>query len=772
MKKLVVGILAHVDAGKTTLSEGILYISGTLKNLGRVDHCNAFLDNNQIERQRGITIFSKQAIFNWKNTQFTLLDTPGHVDFSSEMERTLQVLDCAILVISGTDGIQAHTQTLWNLLKQHKIPTAIFINKMDLAHNDKSTLINQLKEQFNDNCIDFSSDDDISEQIAMCSESLLEQYLAGQVISQKQISNLITSRELFPCFFGSALLLDGIQSLLDCLDCYFDEPTYSDEFSAKIFKISRDSSDNRLTYMKITGGSLSVRTMLKGNGWQEKVNQIRLYSGEKYKTCDTVYAGQVCSVTGLSNSQAGEIIGINQTPIKPVLQPVLTYRVNIPKNCDSHTMLKYLKQLQEEEPMLKTVWNETLQEIHIQLMGEVQLEILTQIIKERFDLDVSFDTGKIVYRETISNAVIGVGHFEPLRHYAEVHLMIEPNKNGDGIQVDTICSQDLLDTNWQRLILTHVLEKNPVGVLTGSPLTDVKITLIAGKAHLKHTEGGDFRQATYRAIRQGLMKAQSVLLEPYYSFRLEVPTENVGRAMTDIQQMNGTFDTPESFSEYSVLTGTAPVSKMRSYLSEVTAYTKGKGRLFCTVKGYYRCHNAEEVIKQIGYDPEHDTENTADSVFCSHGAGFNVKWNEVSNYQHLHPETPLDTDKNADYEPVLTQKRYSLNEIDDKEIEEIFVKTYGQIKNRSYDAFASAKKTPRRTELSDETLSRIKADDYLLVDGYNIIFAWDELNEIAKDDLSSARTSLIRILSNFQGMRKCRLILVFDAYKVKVTQEA
>lgn len=761
MKKLVIGILAHVDAGKTTLSEAMLYISGKLKTLGRVDHGNAFLDTAELEKLRGITIFSKQAVFDWKNTEFTLLDTPGHVDFSAEMERTLQVLDSAILVINATDGIQGHTQTLWNLLKQHQIPTAIFINKMDLPNMGKESLLNELKTRFSDNCIDFTSEN-LFEQIAMCSDDVLDEYLNTNTISENQICDLIKNRGLFPCFFGSALSANGVDALLDSLNTYFYQPSYPTEFGAKIFKISRDNAGNRLTHVKITGGSLSVRTLLKSDDWEEKVSQIRLYSGDKFKTIDTAYAGQICTLTGLSMSASGEGLGIESKSKPPVLQPVLTYRVIIPQNSDAHTMLGYLKQLEEEDPMLHVVWND--KEIHVQLMGEVQLEILTEVLHERFGITTSFDTGHIVYRETIKKPVIGVGHFEPLRHYAEAHLLLEPLENGKGIQIDTKCNPDSLDINWQRLILTHILETTHIGVLTGSPITDIKITLIAGKAHLKHTEGGDFRQATYRAIRQGLMQAENVLLEPYYSFTLEVPTEMVGRAMTDIQKMHGEFEPSDTGIEYTVLTGTVPVATMRNYQTELAAYTKGKGKLFCTLKGYYPCHNTDEVIEQIGYDAEHDTAHPADSVFCSHGAGFNVKWNEVAQYQHLHPEINLNPEKET--QTTVHKSRYTSNATD-KEIEEIFVKTYGEIKNRSYDAFHSSRKTPKRTDLSIETLSRIKADDYLLVDGYNIIFAWDELNEIAKDDLSAARSALIRILSNFQGMRKCRLILVFDAYKVK-----
>ena len=761
MKKLVIGILAHVDAGKTTLSEAMLYISGKLKTLGRVDHGNAFLDTAELEKLRGITIFSKQAIFDWKNTEFTLLDTPGHVDFSAEMERTLQVLDSAILVINATDGIQGHTQTLWNLLKQHQIPTAIFINKMDLPNMGKESLLNELKTRFSDNCIDFTNEN-LFEQIAMCSDDVLDEYLNTNSISENQICDLVKNRGLFPCFFGSALSADGVDALLDSLDTYFYQPSFPAEFGAKIFKISRDNAGNRLTHVKITGGSLSVRTLLKGDDWEEKVNQIRLYSGDKFKTIDTVYSGQICTLTGLSMSASGEGLGIESKSKPPVLQPVLTYRVVIPQNSDAHTMLGYLKQLEEEDPMLHVVWND--KEIHVQLMGEVQLEILTEVLHERFGITTSFDTGHIVYRETIKKPVIGVGHFEPLRHYAEAHLLLEPLENGKGIQIDTKCSPDSLDINWQRLILTHILETTHIGVLTGSPISDVKITLIAGKAHLKHTEGGDFRQATYRAIRQGLMQAENVLLEPYYSFTLEVPNEMVGRAMTDIQKMYGEFEPSGTGLEYTILTGTCPVATMRNYQTELAAYTKGKSKLFCTLKGYYPCHNTDEVIEQIGYDAEHDTAHPADSVFCSHGAGFNVKWNKVAEYQHLHPEINLNPQ--TETKTTVHKSRYTSNATD-KEIEEIFVKTYGEIKNRSYDAFHSSRKMPKRTELSTETLSRIKADDYLLVDGYNIIFAWDELNEIAKDDLSAARAALIRILSNFQGMRKCKLILVFDAYKVK-----
>lgn len=764
MKKLSIGILAHVDAGKTTLSEAILYLCGKIKSLGRVDHKNTFFDNFELEKSRGITIFSKYTFFNWKNTSFTLIDTPGHVDFSPEMERTLQILDAAILIISATDGIQSHTKTLWQLLEQNKIPTLIFINKIDLPNNGKISLINEIKKNFNDNCIDFKCDKQtFFEQIAVCSENLLEKYLNNKEISKNDISQLIHKRQIFPCFFGCALhSQDDIKNILNCLDEYFLEPIHDKDFGAIVFKITRDNAGNRLTHMKITSGSLSVRTLIKDNDWQEKITQIRIYEGNKYKTCDIVYAGQICAVTGLSKALSGDGLGTqNKNHFKNIINPVLRYRVC--GNHNSHTVLKCLKQLEEEDPTLKITWDNKLNEIYVNLMGNVQIEILTDIIKTRFGLNINFDEGNILYYETIKSKVVGVGHFEPLKHYAEVHLLIEPLPCGSGIQIDNICLTDELDTNWQKLILSHIIQENHTGVLTNSPITDVKITLICGKAHLKHTEGGDFRQATCRAIRQGLMKAQSILLEPYYSFKIEVENDKVGKVMTDIKRMNGEFNSPICNGETSILTGDAPVYTMIKYPLELTSYTNGKGKIFLNIKGYFPCHNADDIIKQKNYNPENDPKNTPDSIFCSHGAGFNVKWNEVYKYQHLHPQ--IEKTNNILYTNKI---QYPSNNktTNEKEIEEIFIKTYGPIKNRSYDAFKSSKKAPKRTELCDETLSRIKPDDYLLVDGYNIIFSWDELNEISKDDLSAARSSLIRILSNFQGMKKCKIILVFDAYNV------
>ena len=764
MKKMVIGILAHVDAGKTTLSEGLLYQAGSVRKLGRVDHGDAFLDTDSLERARGITILAKQAEFTYGDTAFTLLDTPGHVDFSAETERTLQVLDAAVLVVSGTDGVQGHTQTLWRLLERHHIPTFLFVNKMDLAGSDRAARLEELRTRLSDGCVDCSADVEDSardENIAMCDEALLEQYLEHGSVNENDIVRLVAARRLFPCYFGAALRLDGIDALLDGLARFGPQPVYPDAFGARVFKIARDEQGNRLTYLKVTGGVLRVKDTVGDTG--EKVNQIRIYSGVKYQTVNEAPAGTVCAVTGLTQTHPGQGLGEESMGVAPVLEPVLTYRVVLPDGCDAHTMLGHLRQLEDEDPMLRVVWNETLGELHVQLMGEVQLEVLTQRMQERFGLAVSFDSGNIVYKETIAAPVLGVGHFEPLRHYAEAHLLLEPGERGSGMQYATCCSTDTLDVNWQRLILTHLAEKTHVGVLTGAPMTDLKITLLAGRAHLKHTEGGDFRQATYRAVRQGLMQAQSILLEPYYAFRLEVPAENVGRAMTDIQRMSGSFEPPETVGEEAVLTGTAPVATMRGYWTEVTAYTKGRGRLICTLAGYEPCHNADEVVAASGYDPERDVDNPPDSVFCAHGAGYNVKWNEVPAHQHVDPGVRLEEPE----EPEVQAPRppSSRPAVDDKELEEIFVRTYGPIKNRGFDAFRSAKK--RKEAPEGEYLTRIRPDDYLLVDGYNIIFAWDELTSIAKGDLPAARAMLLNILSNFQGVRKCHLIVVFDAYKVK-----
>ena len=769
MKRLVIGILAHVDAGKTTLSEALLYQTGAVKKLGRVDHRNAFLDTFALERERGITIFSKQAELTLPDTAVTLLDTPGHVDFSAEMERTLQVLDYAVLVVSGTDGVQAHTETLWKLLARHNIPTFVFVNKMDIQSTDRAALLGELKSRLDAGCVDFGAPDSMAEEIAMCDEALLERFLESGQIEDREIAALVHSRKVFPCYFGSALKLEGVQELLDGIDRYACPPEYDAAFGARVFKIARDGQGNRLSYLKITGGSLAVRTQLEGEedgGWQEKVNQIRIYSGEKYQTIERAESGMVCAVTGLTHTRPGMGLGREAGAMPPVLEPVLSYRVVLPEDCDAHVMLQNLRQLEEEDPQLRVVWNERLSEIHLQLMGEVQLEILTRLIAERFGVDVAFDEGSIVYKETIAAPVIGIGHFEPLRHYAEVHLLIEPAERGTGVQLASACPTDALDLNWQRLVLTHLAEKTHLGVLTGAPLTDVKITLLAGRAHVKHTEGGDFREATYRAVRNGLMQAESVLLEPYYAFRLELPDACVGRAMNDIQRMDGTFDAPQQQGDSTVLTGTAPVAAMRNYWTEVAAYTKGRGRLSCTANGYAPCHNAAQVIEAAGYDAEHDTENTADSVFCSHGAGHVVRWDEVRAHAHVDSGVRLEEDEPEEPPvPVRRGAAPSSGLDDDKELRALFERTYGPIKDRGFEAFQqSRKKAPTLEQLY---VTRIRADDYLLVDGYNIVFAWDELREIAAADINAAREALINILSNYQGVRKCHLIVVFDAYKVK-----
>ena len=768
MKRLVIGILAHVDAGKTTLSEALLYQTGALKKLGRVDHRDAFLDTFALERERGITIFSKQAELMLQDTAVTLLDTPGHVDFSAEMERTLQVLDCAILVVSGTDGVQAHTATLWRLLARHHIPTFLFINKMDIQSADRAAVLAELKSRLDEGCIDFGAPDSMAEEIAVCDESVLERFLECGQVEAREISALVAARKVFPCYFGSALKLDGVEELLSGLDRYMQPPQYGADFGARVFKIARDGQGNRLSYLKITGGSLSVRTQLTGQadgGWQEKVNQIRIYSGEKYQTVERAESGMVCAVTGLTHTRPGMGLGCEAGAMPPVLEPVLNYRVDLPEGCDAHAMLQNLRLLEEEDPQLRVVWNERLGEIHLQLMGEVQLEILTRLIAERFGVEVAFDEGSIVYKETIAAPVIGIGHFEPLRHYAEVHLLLEPGERGSGIRLDTACSTDMLDLNWQRLVLTHLAEKVHLGVLTGAPVTDIKITLLAGRAHIKHTEGGDFREATYRAVRNGLMQAESVLLEPYYAFRLELPDDCVGRAMNDIQRMDGTFDPPEQQDGGTVLTGTAPVAAMRNYWTEVAAYSKGRGRLSCVANGYAPCHNVAQVIDAIGYEAERDTENPADSVFCSHGAGHVVRWDEVREYAHVDSGVRLEQEaeeQEAAYRPAASA---GTGLEDDRELRALFERTYGPIKDRGFEAFQQSRK--KAATLEQLYVTRIRADDYLLVDGYNIIFAWDELREIAAADINAARETLINVLSNYQGVRKCHLIVVFDAYKVK-----
>lgn len=769
-KKICLGILAHVDAGKTTLSEAMLYLSGAIRNLGRVDKKDAYLDNYALERERGITIFSKQARFTWKNLGITLLDTPGHVDFSAEMERTLQVLDYAVLVVSGADGVQGHTETLWKLLKRHGIPVFLFVNKMDQPGTDKETLIVNIRERLSDNCIDFTGewDDDFYESLAMCEDTLLENYLETGSVEKEDMIRLIAERKAFPVYFGAALKLEGIEALLDGLLEYTKAPRYVFDFGAKVFKISRDSQGTRLTHLKVTGGSLKVRDLLKGEkegeAWEEKINQIRLYSGEKFETVQEAAAGTVCTVTGLTKTYPGQGLGEEMLSEKPYLEPVLTYRLLLPDGVNVNEVMGKLRQLEEEEPELHIVWEETLQEIQVQLMGEVQIEVLKTVILDRFGLGVRFGNGNIIYKETIENTVEGIGHYEPLRHYSEVHLLLEPGEQGSGMTFCTDCSEDLLDKNWQRLILTHLEEKKHVGVLTGSEITDMKISVIGGRAHLKHTEGGDFRQSTYRAVRQGLMKAKSVLLEPFYEFRLEIPGECLGRAMTDVEKMFGKCDPPEIGTEMAVLTGKAPVAVMRDYQMEVIAYSKGRGRLTCTPGGYAPCHNAEEVIAVIGYDPEMDLKNPAGSVFCAQGAGYYVPWDEVDEMAHV--ETAYSQMKKQI--PVINAPKssgFGNTAVDDKELDAIFTRTYGESKRkktyesapREWNYSPSPAKPRKKTEAVTE---------YLLVDGYNIVFAWEELNELAKVNIEAARGRLMDILCNYQGYRGCTLILVFDAYKV------
>lgn len=784
-KKLVIGILAHVDAGKTTLSESMLYQSGSIRKLGRVDKGDAFLDTYELERERGITIFSKQAQLSIDDLQITLLDTPGHVDFSAEMERTLQVLDYAILVISGADGVQGHTETLWKLLERYHIPVFLFINKMDQNGTDEAALMNELKKRLDENCVDFSQTDtdELNESIAMCSEALLEQYLESGEIEDTQIRNLIRKRNLFPCYFGSALKVTGVDEFMRGIMNYTEVATESEEakFGAKVYKISRDDQGNRLTYIKVTSGCLKVKDLLSGRDrrkekdWEEKINQIRIYSGAKFETVNQAERGIICAVTGLSQTYPGEGLGIERDSDIPILEPVLTYQIQLPEDCEVHSMLEKLRQLEEEEPLLHIIWNEKLGEIYAQIMGEVQIEVLKSLIWERFHVRIEFGKGNIVYKETIRQPVEGVGHFEPLRHYAEVHLLLEPAEAGTGLHFFSNCSQDTLDLNWQRLILTHLEEKEHCGVLTGSAITDMHITLITGKAHQKHTEGGDFRQATYRAVRQGLKKAESILLEPYYSYRLEVPADMVGRAMTDIQRMNGSFDTPLQDGESAILTGSAPVVTMRDYQTEVISYTKGRGRLSCTLEGYKPCHNQEEVVKEVGYDSERDLDNPTGSVFCAHGAGFVVKWDEVENYMHL--QSTLESKESLDEElifPTAAARRAStyleMTEEDRKELDAMV-----EASRRKREA--ARKSYAYRKDFSNEKIAvnsstksysnKKKQKEYLLVDGYNIIFAWEELNELAQVNMDAARGCLQDVLCNYQGIKKCELILVFDAYKVE-----
>ncbi len=784
LKHICIGILAHVDAGKTTLSEGLLYTSGMIRNLGRVDRQDAFLDTDVMERERGITIFSKQAVLKLPELTVTLLDTPGHADFSAEMERTLQVLDYAILVISGADGVQGHTKTLWHLLNKYKIPVFLFINKMDQPGTDAALRLAELKQQLSDNCVSFERTDTegFYEEAAMCSEEALETFLKNGSIGKNIICRMIAERKLFPCYFGSALKLTGVEAFLQGICGFTMEKAYPAAFGAKVFKIARDESGNRLTYLKVTGGSLKVKTLLSNASaeiqnpddiWEEKVNQIRIYSGEKYEAAAEAPAGAVCAVTGLTKTYAGEGLGIEAASAEPVLEPLLTYRILLPEDCDAAQVLPKLRQLEEEEPQLHLIWNEVHQEILVQVMGEVQTEILKRQIYDRYGIGIAFDTGHILYKETIADTVEGVGHFEPLRHYAEVHLLLEPLERGSGIVCAADCSEDILDKNWQRLILTHLEEKEHIGVLTGSAITDIKITLTAGRAHQKHTEGGDFRQATYRAVRQGLKQAQSVLLEPFYEYRLEVPEGTVGRAMTDIEMRRGTMEGPEIQNGTAVLTGKAPVALFCEYAKEVAAYTKGSGKLFLSYGGYDVCHNPEEVIAQIGYDSEADSENPTGSVFCAHGAGFLVEWNRVPEFMHV--ESVL-TKKSMEAVSVFrtdTRNTYKEEEwLAAEEVDAILAKTFDanrrdkSLPKKGYKTSKRvvskrAESTPYRAAKKEEP-----KEEYLLVDGYNIIHAWKELKELSDTNMDGARGKLLDILSDYQGMKKCHLIVVFDAYRV------
>mgnify|MGYP004641831365 FL=1 len=817
MKKLVVGILAHVDSGKTTLSEAMLYTAGKIRKLGRVDHKDAYLDTDVQERERGITIFSKQAVFTYDGMEITLLDTPGHVDFSAEMERTLQVLDYAILVINGMDGVQSHTDTLWKLLKRYEIPTFIFVNKMDMEGTDKDAVFQNIRKKLDGDCVDFSSGDR-DEQIAMADERLLDTYLDSGTVETEDIIEAILDRKIFPCFWGSALKLSGVQELLDAMNTYMVMPAYNAEFGGRIFKISRDAKGERLTYMKVTGGSLKCREQIEGT--EGKVNQIRIYSGARYETVEEAPAGMVCAVTGLGETSAGQGVGCEQGNMFAGLEPVLSYKVSYPEDKDAVVVLRDIRQLEEEEPELHVEFAQETREIFVKVMGQVQLQVLTQIIKDRFGYLISFGMGRIIYKETLAEPVMGVGHFEPLRHYAEVHLLMEPLEPGSGMQFDTICSEDVLDKNWQRLILTHLEEKEYRGVLTGAPITDMKITVTAGRAHQKHTEGGDFRQATYRAVRQGLMMGECRLLEPVYAFRLEIPTEMTGRAMNDITRMHGRFAQPEIEGEMSILTGTAPVATMQEYQQDVTAYTRGQGKLFCTLQGYEPCHNEDEVLEASTYDPELDMANPASSVFCAHGAGYIVDWYDVYDMMHVKEDpgfalagmedvlrniTSEPTEADEDNRKRMARERQGAGApvYDEKELEDIFVRTYGSNsrENAAYNkagfnrynksvseadwyvkkAAGHGKNKPAGAQTpavgsktADTGIARPGAyrkqkgeKEYLLVDGYNVIFAWDDLKALAAVNIDSARDKLIDVMSNYQGYVGCELILVFDAYKVK-----
>ncbi len=752
MKKTVIGILAHVDAGKTTLSESMLYLAGSIRKLGRVDYGNAFLDYNHQEKERGITIFSKQAMFDWKDVEITLIDTPGHVDFSSEMERTLQILDYAILVISSIDGVQNHTKTIWELLKYYQIPTFIFLNKIDILQTDIQNLIKELQNTIDDKCLDFTHFSKESlETIALNNETLLNEYLETQTLKHSSIQEAIYKRETFPCYFGSALKMEGVKEFLDSITSFIKEKNYPQEFKAKVYKITRDTQGQRLVHMKITGGSLKVKQQLNHYG---KVDQIRQYIGNKYQVLDEVYAGSVCAIQGLKNIQLGEGLGTENYMYQPLLEPYMNYHIILPQDCDKYTMIHNIKQLAEEDPNLHIQFSDENDDILIQLMGEIQIEILKKIIADRFHVDVEISQGNIIYKETIIQAVEGIGHYEPLRHYAEVHLLLEPGERGSGLHFSTQCSEDVLDKHWQNLILTHLKEKKHIGVLTGAAITDIKITLLTGKAHLKHTEGGDFREATYRAVRHGLKCAESILLEPYFQFRLEVPQEYLSRAIFDIENMKGHFTISTTLENLAVVEGQAPVRKMKNYQKEVVSYTKGQGKLYCSLSGYQQCEDQDEVIASMQYDSEKDIHNPTGSIFCSHGAGFYVKWNDVKEYMHIDSEW---NKQSQQYQHV----KYSTSLNEEQELEDIFTRTYGTVKRRLSDSFDYKK------ELDSQVKIVQPLPECLLVDGYNVIYSWPELKDLAKNHLDTARTRLIDILGNYQGYKQCLLIIVFDAYKVK-----
>ena len=765
MKRLTTGIMAHVDAGKTTLTEAMLYLTGNIRRLGRVDHGDAFLDTQELERERGITIYAKQAILRRGDLELTLVDTPGHVDFSAETERALQVLDCAILVVSAADGVQGHTETLWQLLEEAGVPVFLFVNKMDQPNQGKAAILKQLEGRLGHGFVDMANPEARGEGAALCSEELMERYLSGEEFTQEELAALVVQRQLFPVYFGSALQVEGVEELLDGIEAYTLEPEWPQDFGARVFKITRDERGERLTWLKVTGGQLRVREVLHGPNWEEKVNQIRLYSGAKFTAVDVAPAGTVCAVTGLTRTTAGEGLGAEENWTGPRLEPVLSYQVIPPEGVDASTLLERLRRLEEEDPQLQVEWEPHAEQVRVKLMGQVHREVLERELRRRFDLDVTFGPGSIVYLETLAKPVEGVGHFEPLRHYAEVHLLLEPLERGAGLQIDTVCSEDVLDGNWQRLILTHLVERQHVGVLTGSPITDLKLTLLTGKGHLKHTEGGDFRQATYRAIRQGLMMGETILLEPWYTFRLEVPGESVGRAMTDVQRMCGEFEGPQMRGETAVLTGSLPVSEVGEYWSQVAAYTQGRGRFSCRLDGYRPCHNTQQVVEERGYDPDRDVDNPSGSVFCDHGAGVHVPWNEVRSHMHVDSGWLPEEERARKAQPAPQfQRGYASQVALDKELEEIFARTYGAVKPR---AFHSVKATTKPKERPWKGLKQRTGKDYLLVDGYNIIHAWEDLSALAREDLDGARAKLIDLLRNYQSWRGCQVIVVFDAYKVK-----